>query len=120
MKRALAFDSAIPYGGIIEDSLQNSIFGTFSTNYEWFKREVQAEKRFGDILGFFEGSEILTDKQDRALLYFNLPREVIADGKITPRRLWPTPGEANALSSLYEDFADLKATLYGTDYRGRF
>lgn len=60
------------FGGIIEDSLKNSIFGVFGDNYG--KHRERGDNKF---LGYFEEGKqkslILEEKIFRSLLYFNLP-----------------------------------------------
>ena len=71
------------YGGVIEESLRNSIFGVFGAHYGLYKNNQQKEG-MGLFLKFFEESKILDERLFRALMYFNLPYEIIIQAGIKP------------------------------------
>ena len=62
--------------------MRNSVFGTFGNNFENFKKEREETKKdFGDVLNYFQHKEetmnILSEKDDPAFVYFNLPRDIV-------------------------------------------
>lgn len=82
VKQPLTSDQLVPYGGIIEESLRNSVFGTFGNNFEAYNQSrEETGKDFGDVLNYFQHKEemwnILSEKHDVAFVYFNLPMHIV-------------------------------------------
>lgn len=73
---------------ILEDSLKNSIFGVFGTNYAQFINQHNKEETKAAISHCFAESNILEEPIHRALLYFNLPYDLIVKNVKKPRCLF--------------------------------
>lgn len=75
---------------IVSESIERSLFGYFSMNYNKYNSVTGAGKKDSmDIWkNIFSRTKILTDVQ-RSLLYFNLPfEEIIGPGKYEPELLY--------------------------------
>ena len=97
------------FGGIVEESLNCSIFGIFGKQYKLFQSKLQKEEKH-NYLNFFSQSEILTEDLQlfKALLYFNLPYEAIVSKQVEPNLMFsfvPDQDDKNKnLGNLIEQF----------------
>ncbi len=73
---------------MVKDSLDSQIFGVFSKTYKkWNENNMGST-----FLSFFHDSEILSDQGRnkmaifKALLYFNLPEDLIFKNKVEPQK----------------------------------
>lgn len=71
---------------MVESALKSQMFGVFAENYKkWLDRSIQA-----DFTTFFTNSEILSGREMavyRALLYFNLPQNIVFK-TVTPVKVY--------------------------------
>ena len=91
------------YSGIVEDSLGCQIFGEFGKQYEkWKKTDINS-----DFVNYFLQSRILDGKNMaifKALLFFNLPWDVIHTKRAVPRKGFFYPNDdGHELKDLIEE-----------------
>jgi len=69
------------FTGIVEESLKCQVFGVFGQNYKRYTTQhSQSDDKYKDkFMNYFNDSEIFGEMPlvYRALLYFNLPYEII-------------------------------------------
>ena len=81
------------YSGIVEDSLRCQIFGVFGQAYKKWQMQNQGAK--ADFVSYFHESKILSGKSNfaifKALLFFNLPEDLIFHRKVKPEICYEFP-----------------------------